>query len=659
MNSKRGATVALFLAIAGPAVSAEKRVVTPADVIALRQVSEPTPSPDGTRVAFVVAEIDEKENLYQSDVWIAGVGGDPYRVTRHPKNDKAPAWSPDGKNLAFLSEREEKAQIFLVDARGGEPWKLTDAKAGVAAFCWSPDAKAIAYVATDAPTDEEEKKTKAKNDEKVVDKDPKMAHLWTIDLDTKKATRLTEGGFTLADPQWSPDGSAIAAVRRPTPRADDDQLSDVVIVPRAGGPLRVLFANDGPDTAPRWSPDGKSIALLTREGKRPQPGYSSLAVVAAAGGTLRLLTGDDLNPSAPVWSADGQRLWFTAAKGVRGVVFSVPAAGGPAKAEIEGPFVASSLAVAHPSGALAFLRQDPQSPPDAWLLRPATVKTAASGSGPVQMSHANPQVKDFVLGTTEAIRWKSTDGREIEGILHLPAGYTKDKPLPLLVEAHGGPAGAVALSFPATWASCAHCYTGKGWAVLQPNFRGSVSYGDAFERENVKDWGKGDYQDIQSGVDDLVKRGVADSGRLAFRGWSYGGYMTAWTITQTTRFKAAACGAGLTNLYSMYSTNDLQRALVDYFGAEPWNATDLYWQSSAMAHIKDAKTPTLILHGERDDRVPLSQSQELYMGLKQNGVPVEMVVYPREPHGLREPAHQKDKLEREMAWFARYVLGTP
>ena len=639
-----------LVAAALPAAANGHRAMTPKDVIELKQVSDPQLSPDGARVVFVVAELDAKENLYQSDLWVVSAAdGEPLRLTRHPKNDRAPAWSADGSRIAFLSEREEKPQVFVIDARGGEPWKLTDAKAGVASFAWAPDGKTIAYLATDAPSDDEEKKTKAKDDERVVERDFKMTHLWTIDVESKKSVRVSEGAFTLSDARYSPDGKEIAAVRRPTPKADDGDQADVVIFPTAGGAPRVLHENSGSDTQPRWSPDGKQLAFVSRDGKLSTHGNPLLMVIPSAGGTARALTEHDLSPGSVAWTPDGRSLLFSAGRGVRGGVMSVALVGGKPQPVVDGPFVAGSLSVAAKTGTLAFLRQDPVSPADVWVQK--------AGAAAAQRSKMNPQLAELNLAKAEPLRWKSADGMEIEGILWTPADAAPGKPLPLVVAAHGGPSGVYTLAFPGSWSNYAHCYTGKGWAVFQPNFRGSSNYGDAFLRADHKDWGKGDFSDIMTGVDHLVARGVADKTRMAFHGWSYGGYLTSWTITQTDRFKAAADGAGLTNMISMYGTNDLQRTLEEYFGGMPWDDYAGYERASAMYHIKDAKTPTLILHGEKDDRVPIGQAQELYMGLKKRGVPVEMVVYPREPHGLREPNHQLDKMEREMAWFDKWVLG--
>jgi dipeptidyl aminopeptidase/acylaminoacyl peptidase len=261
------------------------------------------------------------------------------------------------------------------------------------------------------------------------------------------------------------------------------------------------------------------------------------------------------------------------------------------------------------------------------------------------------------MGRGEAVKWKSKDGMEIEGLVVYPVGYQAGKRYPTVAIIHGGPSGVWNESFAANWYNSAQVYAGQGWVSFLPNPRGSSGYGDKFLMANFNDWGGGDYQDIQTGLDDLIRRGVADSTRLAQTGWSYGGYMTAWTLTQTNRFKAVMVGAGLTNMYSMYSTNDLQTILEEYFGSEPWNNEQAYRRASAMVFIKQAKTPTLIMHGQQDTRVPIGQAQELYMGLKKNGVPVELVFFPREPHGLQEPRHGLDKMRREVAFFSKHVLG--
>lgn len=645
---------ALLLLSAIPSLQAGDRIMEPKDIPTIRSAQDAQVSRDGRLVAFVVSEVDAKENVYQTDIWLASTsGGEPFHFTRHPKNDRAPQFSPDGTRLAFISEREEKPQIFLADLRGGEPWRLSELKGGVSGFAWSPDGSWIAALSADAPSEDEEKRTKAKDDERVVDQDFRMVHLHRIDVATKEAKRLTEGAFTLSDARVSPDGVEIAAVRRPTPRADDGSASDIVVVPAAGGEPRVLFENSGADSSPRYSPDGRTIAFLTRDGKLPRPGADAIALIPRAGGAVTRLTPADLNPGAILWSSDGASILFTATVGVEGRLYAVPAKGGAPRALMSGAFAVSSPVLATGAPSLVYLRQDPRSPSDVYLQAVDAASLPAPASSARRLTTLNPKLGEFALSVTEVVRWKAPDGREIEGLLHRPEG-SAGKKLPLVVHVHGGPSGAYTLTFPAAMNNYHHILTGRGYAVFQPNFRGSTGYGDAFQRLNVNDWGKGDFQDIMSGVESLIAKGIADPDRMALHGWSYGGYMCAWSITQTTRFKAASCGAALTNLFSMYGTNDIPSTLDDYFGGPPYAKAETYWAASAMAGITKVKTPTLILHGQADDRVPPGQGQELYLGLKRLGVPTEFVTYPREPHGFREPNHQVDKIERELAWFAKW-----
>ncbi|HEY7819919.1 MAG TPA: S9 family peptidase, partial [Vicinamibacteria bacterium] len=275
-----------------------------------------------------------------------------------------------------------------------------------------------------------------------------------------------------------------------------------------------------------------------------------------------------------------------------------------------------------------------------------------------RLTTMNPRIEELALGESEVVTWKSTEGSEVEGVLLKPVGYTAGKRVPLLVVVHGGPTGAHHDSFRASYGDAGQHWAGQGFAVLYPNPRGSTNYGEAFMRANLEDWGGGDYRDIIAGVDAMVARGVADPEKLAILGWSYGGYMTCWTVSQTTRFKAAMIGAGLTNLVSMYGTNDVPNYLASFFAGTLGPETEhLYRARSGLTFADQVRTPTLILHGAADERVPIGQPMEFYRALKDRGVPAELVFYPREGHGLEEYYHRLDRMKRQYDWIARHTLG--
>ncbi len=653
------------LILSASSVAQTKRIMSYEDIMALKTVGGTAISPDGKHALYTLSFADMKENDRPAEIWIVStesVGRSGARTSRarrftSGRNDGSPQWSPDGQMIAFISTRgageAAKPQVYVISAFGGEAEKLTDSKTGVSTFVWSQDSKRIAYVSQRPLTEAEEKKQKDKDDAQVIDANFRYSHLWVIDVESKKATEIIRKDWLISDPQFSPDGKRLSFTVHPTPKADDGSLSDIYIASSDGAASpRKLYENAGPDSGARWSPDGKWISFSSRDAKMGTLGFQRLYIVSAEGGAPRAVAPNYDNSVPPVvWSRDGSTLYFTGLRRTTPQIFSVPAAGGEVKTISTGDAVIGGVSFALDADKVAFTLSDIQRPADVYV-------SSLSKFSPVKLTDHNPQINDIALGRGEVIRWKSKDGMEIEGVLVLPVNYEAGKRYPTIANIHGGPSGIWTQAFPGSHGNYAHIWAGKGWAVFMPNVRGSSGYGEKFLMANYRDWGGGDYQDIQTGLDEMVKRGVADPDRMGQTGWSYGGYMTAWTLTQTNRFKAVMVGAGLTNMFSMYSTNDLQRVLEGYFGAEPWDDMEAYWtKSSAMAHIKKARTPTLILHGAQDQRVPIGQAQELYMGLKKNEIPAQLVFFPREGHGLREPRHQLDKMKREYAHFAKYVLG--
>jgi dipeptidyl aminopeptidase/acylaminoacyl peptidase len=638
----------------------EKHAVTPEDLVDIRSVSDVQISPDGKRVAFVVTEpADPKkpEKPRDTNIWVVPADGSgPARpFASSAKSDTSPRWSPDGRYLAFLSnrgeplgeEKEAKNQIFLMRTDGGEAEQMTAAKGGVEALKWSPDSKMIAFTAKDPLTDEEEKKQKDRDDAVYVDHAYKYARLWVLNLAERKAEQVTKQDLHVSDFAWLADGSELALQVAQTPRTDDnDWHSKLVIVRRLTGDIvRTLSENIGGD--PKWSPDGQTLAFHEYT---PNRIATWLAVVPAAGGPARNLLKDYHGTVWKVeWGPDSKTLVAESLEGTKARFLSIDASAATFTKLTEVVAGDADFTVSSDGGTLAYLQQPPDAPSDVWTL--------ARGQSLRQLTKLNPQVASWRLGNAKEITWRSKkDGQTLYGVLLTPPDFKPGQPYPTIVEVHGGPELAWWFGWHGSWHEWGQLLASNGYVVFLPNPRGSTGQGWQFAEANRDDWGGMDFQDIMDGVDSLVEQKIADPNRLGVGGWSYGGFMTSWVVTQTNRFKAAVVGAAVTNLFSFDGTTDITPTFLrTYFLDVPFRRRSDYDKHSAMTFLQNCQTPSLVLHGEADERVPVSQGWEFYNGLKMLGVPAEMVVYPREHHGFKERAHQVDLLKRVLAWYDKYL----
>lgn len=651
------------------------RPLQPEDLLAIKTIADVQLSPDGSRIAYVVSEMDVEKDEQRSSIWIVpSQSGEPIKFTQGVKRDSAPRWSPDGYHLAFLSDREDEVnQLYLMHPHGGEPWKLTSLANGAGPAVWSPDGRRILFAARvfkeTPPTDKEARERWNQRPKHVIRAQYKAdgqgytfdaaSHLFVIPLEGGEAKQIAHGNNEYRAPSWSPDGKQIACSRTRDGVADYN-VADIWVMDADGGNARQLTQNVGRATSPTWSPDGATIACYGTDEQEPGLGDPMVRVwtVPAAGGTARPLTATYdrgvvlLPPPAvtpgPVWSPDNATLTFTVADAGNLHAVRASVSDGRVQPVVTGERQVTSASLIAEKR-IAFVASEPLNPNDVY-------SCAWDGSDERRLTRVNESLlKQLALPRIERRTFDNPNGGTLEGWVTLPV--KSDGPAPLLLEIHGGPAGYFGNGFGTFYR---YLLASRGWALLALNVTGSGSYGKAFAHGIRGRWGEYDLPEQLAAIDTLIKEGLADGERLAVAGYSYGGFMTSWTITHSDRFKAAVVGAPATNLESFHGTSDIGM----WFG--PWEMNgeiisnrETFRALSPINYVERVTTPTLILHGEADDRCPIGQGEEFYIGLVAVGkVPTEFVRYPGASHLFilnGRPSHRVDYHRRVMEWVERYT----
>ena len=637
--------------------STKARRVTPELLTDLVRVTDPRISPDAGVVAYVRVPSAKSGEHPTSEIWSVGSdGSNDRRLTTGNGQDLCPRWSPNGRYLAFTSDRSdpEKPQLYVMDTRGGEGRRITTRKTAVSDLAWSADSSRIAFLSKDEPTEQEGKDKEARRDAVPEGEILKRSRLYVVEAEGGKPVQVSpKGEWNIWSFCWSPDGDRIAAASTPSPLIGDRRNpNDLVVfrVARDKKPSRkVVVTFPSAMSAPRWSPDRRVIAFLATEG-RVQTVDQIFLLNMEDNQFRQAVPGYEGSVLDMVWKSD-DTLLFSAQENLYGAINSLDLASGSISPLLtlmdrdRGSF-GESVSLAD-DGTVVITRADSTHAPDVFRL--------PENKSLRRLTTNYRQVNSVRFRTAKQVSWQS-NGLEIFGFWTQPRSSSPPYPTVLLI--HGGPASAFSDRFMANWHDWTQLLAANGFAVLMPNPRGSTGRGAAFVDAEVNDIGGLELQDDMAGLDLMIEQGLADPDRLAIAGWSHGGYMAAWTVTQTARFKAAVMGAGVSNMISDQGTNDIPGFNLDYFYDDYkslYSDPGKLWDRSPLKYITNVSTPTLVLHGENDDRVAASQGREFYRALKLLDIPAQMVIYPRETHRVVEREHQIDLQQRVVAWLKEWV----
>jgi len=673
MFRKNISPILLLIVAVAAALSAQtaKRPFKLDDLARLREVRDPQLSPDGQWVAYVVATIDSKEDKGNTHIWMVGYDGKSDRqITFSTDSESSPRWSPDGKYLSFTSSRPGKAkgnQLWLMDRAGGEAYQFTELKGRLQGYEWSPDSKHLALVIGDPDPEAEAAASpvpgtppkppkpividryRYKQDGQGYLLSGRHSFIYLFDVATKKLDRLTRSKWDESSPSWSPDGSRIAFMSNHADDPDRDPSAQLFVADATAGATEKQLTtadNRASRARPEWSPDGARIVFTEGDEKKfGAYNMEHLIVVrsdgSAAPSRIKAVEDLDRGVSGLRVSSDG--------KSANGLVtddrsvYPVSITPTAVVRLLTPPVVVSSLNSG--GGHTVLLSGDDTKPTEVY---------AMEGNALRQLTHQNDALlAELQIGQTEEVNFKSKDGTEVHGLLTYPVGYVKGTKVPLLLRIHGGPNGQDQHSFSVE----RQVFAANGYAVLAVNYRGSSGRGQKYSRSIFADWGHYEVEDLLAGVDHVIQMGVADPDRLGVGGWSYGAILTDYIIATDARFKGATSGAGTAFTVAFYGT-DQYIIQYDYEIGPPWNpkAWETYQKISyPFLHADRIKTPTLFLGGERDFNVPVQGGQQMYQALRSLGVDTQLIIYPNENHGITRPSYVRDRYERYLAWYDKYV----
>ncbi len=675
------ATLLLSLAIPPLASAQQKRGLTPDDVYNIKDVRDPQRSPDGKWVAYVVSRAVKDTDKNDSDVWmVSWDGAQNIQVTSSSDSESQPRWSPDNKYLSFVSSRQgaKGGQLWLMNRLGGEAIKVSDVKGGIDEYAWSPDSRKIVFVVTvpdpNDPQDDEKSSDTDKDKKKtpppfVIDRyhfkedvsgylRGERSHLYLFDVATKKAEILTPGQFNDESPVWSPDSTKIAFVsKRGTGDLDKTENTDVYIIDvRAGAEAKQITTATTPDQGRlAWSPDGKWIAYQIGEAEKYSAyNQGKLAIIPVNGGQPKVLGASFDRPLRnSVWAADSASLTALATDDRSRYPVRITVSSGSVERLVPGKLVVDSLSGGADGNFAVLAATDTQPPEVSALENPST----GSGQGTLRrLTHQNDDwLSQVQLGTTEEFTSTSKDGTEVHGLIVKPANFQASQKYPTVLRIHGGPNGQDehAFSFER------ELIAANGYVVVAANYRGSNGRGEKYQKAIFADWGDKEVVDLLGAMDYVQQQPYVDASRLGIGGWSYGCILTDYTNATDPRFKAATCGAGSALQLAMYGVDEYITQYENEIGP-PWKSQDLWIKISyPFFHADRIKTPTLFLGGDRDYNVPLVGGEQMYQALRSIGIDTELIIYPNQFHGITVPSYKVDRYKRYLAWYDKYLKGTP